>query len=97
MGIGRVFIIHETGSFRVIPGGKLADEPSDPRGSLYSVDISTQKSQLLSTVDYVTAKLGELRGVISNSSDENIYSICLELKDLASDLNFTAQRILDEE
>jgi hypothetical protein len=98
MSLKDAFIVKEAGPFRVIPGGKPAHEPSDPQGSLYPAeDGQTDKEQLQASVKYVIAKLKEFEEKIEQASDEQLYSIALDMTDVQSDLLWALKKVLEKE
>jgi len=98
MSIRDLFIVKEAGPFEVIPGGKHPDAPADPQGYLYSADEGkTPREQLLTSIDFVIAKLKEERDQINKASDDQLHSIALDMMDTASDLNWALKKVLDEE
>lgn len=93
-----VFIITEAGPFRVIPGGKPSGEPSDPQGYLYSADEQLgPKEKLQTAVRYVIENLKEFQTKLDGASDDQVYSIALDMMDTASDLNWALKAALEEE
>lgn len=92
------FIVKEAGPFQLIPGGKPAGEPADPQGYLYSAEEDkTQKEQLQAAVGYVIASLKEFQTKIEDASDEQLYSIALDMMDTQSDLLWAIKKVLNEE